>query len=253
MAGKTSCSTRCGCARPATDADSGRTIGLDIEQLTLHDPRAPGGLRLLCYDAGGHDEYGRCTAPSPRPTLACWCGTWPSRCGGRMRPRTSRRASWRGWRAGRHHPSSGAGRQALLVDHADGWPRTLFPLAAATLAGVRAILAQHRGTADELRQLGGGGGGRVGRSTAAAAGLRAHTRLPNWRWPSARTPANGMQTGTREASLAVQNLIELRQRIVDTVFDADAPTVGQQQPPTAPSCMSCAGCWRTSSVTWARC
>ena len=40
-----------------TDADSGRTIGLDIERLTLHDPRAPGGLRLLCYDAGGHDEY----------------------------------------------------------------------------------------------------------------------------------------------------------------------------------------------------
>ena len=58
MAGKTSLlnALRLREAR-LTDADSGRTIGLDIERLTLHDPRAPGGLRLLCYDAGGHDEY----------------------------------------------------------------------------------------------------------------------------------------------------------------------------------------------------
>ena len=36
-----------------------RTIGLDIEKLMLRDPegRAPDGIELVAYDAGGHDEY----------------------------------------------------------------------------------------------------------------------------------------------------------------------------------------------------
>ena len=42
-----------------TDADTERTIGLDIQRLWLPDPlgRAPDGIELVCYDAGGHDEY----------------------------------------------------------------------------------------------------------------------------------------------------------------------------------------------------
>eukprot|EP01045_Picozoa_sp_COSAG04_P012313 COSAG04_NODE_824_length_10051_cov_4.830687_2_plen_1826_part_00 len=36
-----------------------RTIGLEIEKLTLRDPagRAPNGIEFIAYDAGGHDEY----------------------------------------------------------------------------------------------------------------------------------------------------------------------------------------------------
>ena len=42
-----------------TDVDTERTIGLDIQRLWLPDPfgRAPEGIELVCYDAGGHDEY----------------------------------------------------------------------------------------------------------------------------------------------------------------------------------------------------
>eukprot|EP01043_Picozoa_sp_COSAG02_P060394 COSAG02_NODE_7882_length_2804_cov_19.389279_1_plen_616_part_00 len=41
------------------DADTERTIGLDIAQVVLPDPRgrAPRGIVLIVYDAGGHDEY----------------------------------------------------------------------------------------------------------------------------------------------------------------------------------------------------
>ena len=34
-----------------------RTIGLDIKEITLTDPRAKGKVCFVVYDAGGHDEY----------------------------------------------------------------------------------------------------------------------------------------------------------------------------------------------------
>ena len=45
-------------ARAAGGAEE-RTIGLDIQRCVLDDPkgRAPSGVELLAYDAGGHDEY----------------------------------------------------------------------------------------------------------------------------------------------------------------------------------------------------
>jgi len=43
--------------RPKLMDPDERTIGLDIEELVLADPRAPSGVRFLAYDAGGHDEY----------------------------------------------------------------------------------------------------------------------------------------------------------------------------------------------------
>jgi hypothetical protein len=62
MAGKTSIRNRL-MGRPEeevlADADTERTIGLDIAQVVLPDPqgRAPHGILLIVYDAGGHDEY----------------------------------------------------------------------------------------------------------------------------------------------------------------------------------------------------
>ena len=62
MAGKTSVRNRM-MGRPEAevlaDADTERTIGLDIAQVVLPDPqgRAPRGIVLVVYDAGGHDEY----------------------------------------------------------------------------------------------------------------------------------------------------------------------------------------------------
>jgi hypothetical protein len=62
MAGKTSIRNRL-MGRPEeevlADADTERTIGLDIAQVVLPDPqgRAPRGILLIVYDAGGHDEY----------------------------------------------------------------------------------------------------------------------------------------------------------------------------------------------------
>ena len=46
-------------AKVLADADTERTIGLDIAQVVLPDPqgRAPRGIMLVVYDAGGHDEY----------------------------------------------------------------------------------------------------------------------------------------------------------------------------------------------------
>ena len=62
MAGKTSVRNRMmGLpeAEVLADADTERTIGLDIAQVVLPDPqgRAPRGIVLVVYDAGGHDEY----------------------------------------------------------------------------------------------------------------------------------------------------------------------------------------------------
>ena len=60
MAGKSSLlRTLRGSEQRLTDAATERTIGLDIERVALPDPsgRAPRGIELLCYDAGGHDEY----------------------------------------------------------------------------------------------------------------------------------------------------------------------------------------------------
>jgi GTPase SAR1 family protein len=58
MAGKTSLLNALRLGEPRlTDELTGRTIGLDINVLVLHDPRVPGGIRFLCYDAGGHGEY----------------------------------------------------------------------------------------------------------------------------------------------------------------------------------------------------
>ena len=61
MAGKTSVKNRLmGRAKVLADADTERTIGLDIASgVVLPDPqgRAPHGIILVVYDAGGHDEY----------------------------------------------------------------------------------------------------------------------------------------------------------------------------------------------------
>jgi hypothetical protein len=62
MAGKTSIRNRLMGRAEAdvlADADTERTIGLDIAQVVLPDPqgRAPRGIVLIVYDAGGHDEY----------------------------------------------------------------------------------------------------------------------------------------------------------------------------------------------------
>jgi hypothetical protein len=61
MAGKTSMVNRLlERAKVLADADSERTIGLDIAPgVVLPDPqgRAPHGIVLVVYDAGGHDEY----------------------------------------------------------------------------------------------------------------------------------------------------------------------------------------------------
>ena len=61
MSGKTSLldAMRRGADRKLADADSERTIGLDIKELVLHDGRARDGgvARGKAYDAGGHDEY----------------------------------------------------------------------------------------------------------------------------------------------------------------------------------------------------
>ena len=59
-AGKSSVLNRLlGRAKVLTDAETERTIGLEIARVVLPDPqgRAPGGVVLVVYDAGGHDEY----------------------------------------------------------------------------------------------------------------------------------------------------------------------------------------------------
>jgi len=40
-------------------SEAERTIGLDIQPVTLADPqgRAPSGVEYQVYDAGGHNEY----------------------------------------------------------------------------------------------------------------------------------------------------------------------------------------------------
>ena len=61
MAGKTSMRNRLmGRAKVLAEKDTERTIGLDIAPgVALPDPqgRAPHGILLIVYDAGGHDEY----------------------------------------------------------------------------------------------------------------------------------------------------------------------------------------------------
>jgi hypothetical protein len=61
MAGKTSIRNRLmGRAKVLAEKDTERTIGLDIAPgVALPDPqgRAPHGILLIVYDAGGHDEY----------------------------------------------------------------------------------------------------------------------------------------------------------------------------------------------------
>ena len=61
MAGKTSLAAalREGERARLADADTGRTIGLAIEELRMRDPRVRGGGRLLrgnIFDAGGHEQ-----------------------------------------------------------------------------------------------------------------------------------------------------------------------------------------------------
>ena len=69
MAGKTSLAAalREGERARLADADTGRTIGLAIEELRMRDPRVRGGglLRGNIFDAGGHEQCVPAGFPTP--------------------------------------------------------------------------------------------------------------------------------------------------------------------------------------------
>ena len=80
MAGKTSLAAalREGERARLADADTGRTIGLAINELRMRDPRVRGGGGLLrgnIFDAGGHEQCVPAGPPSPASLHASVCAT----------------------------------------------------------------------------------------------------------------------------------------------------------------------------------
>ena len=75
MAGKTSLAAalREGARARLADADTGRTIGLAINELRMRDPRVRGGGGLLrgnIFDAGGHEQCVPAGPATPSPLHA---------------------------------------------------------------------------------------------------------------------------------------------------------------------------------------
>eukprot|EP01049_Picozoa_sp_SAG25_P005687 SAG25_NODE_396_length_8539_cov_5.889336_3_plen_1378_part_01 len=224
MAGKTSLlnALRLGEAR-LTDALTGRTIGLDIKVLVLRDPRAPGGIRFLCYDAGGHDEYQEMhqmfLSPNTLYLLVWNVARVPVGDTAEARREHEKLTGW----VNLIQTYCPGAKVLLVASHADELDAYAVEQRCEGMVGVvHRVLAKHRAAQqrelDTLRSL---------PETEAIAVRQRHLDAV------LSHPLRLANEAVAVSAKELTGLDTLRQRMVNAAFDVDAfPTFGQNQPNT---------------------